>query len=217
MKVQPDRPQAGSVAEGGGNASLGVDGRWGVVAVGCHVVLSVAAGQGAHREVGSEGFEAKHRAVAEIGEPVGPIQAIPSPHYGGEGNTWGTWTQQGVCGRRGGKALCVTPGDLVRSRSTELGSWAYKPRGEVAGDAVREVGVTHGTAEPRNNRNLGIVASKRRRLGGSKGAGLGKGSRWKWRADACIERVGGHGLMVAEAMTEPGQPRILSMTWRGVG
>lgn len=29
------------------------------------------AGQGAHREVGSEGFEANHRAVAENGEPVG--------------------------------------------------------------------------------------------------------------------------------------------------
>ena len=29
------------------------------------------AGQGAHREVGSEGFAANHRAVAEQGEPVG--------------------------------------------------------------------------------------------------------------------------------------------------
>jgi hypothetical protein len=188
-----------------------------VVSVCRRVALIVGAGQGAHREVGSEGFEAKHRAVAEIGEPVGPIQAIPSPHYGGEGNTWGTWTQQGVCGRRGGKALCVTPGDLVRSRSTESGSRAYKPRGEVAGDAVREVGVTHGTAEPRNNRNLGIVANERRRPGDSKSAGLGKGSRWKWRTGACIERVGGVGLMVAEAMTEPCQPRILSMTRWGVG
>ena len=126
-----------------------------VVVVGCRVVLTDGAGQGAHREVGSEGFEAKHRAVADIGEPVGPFQMMPSPHYGGEGNTWGIWTQQGVCGRRGGKVLCVTPGGLVRSRSTELGSWAYKPRGEIASDAVREVGVTRGTTEPRNNRNLG--------------------------------------------------------------
>jgi hypothetical protein len=130
---------------------------------GCRVVLTGGAGQGAHREVGSEGFEAKHRAVAEIGEPVGPIQVMPSLHYGGEGNTWGTWAQQGVCGRRGGKVPCVTPGDLVRSRSTELGSWAYKPRGEIAGDAVREVGVIHGTAEPRKNRNLGTVVMVRRR------------------------------------------------------
>jgi hypothetical protein len=130
---------------------------------GCRVVLTGDAGQGAHREVGSGGFEAKHRAVAEIGEPVGPIQVMPSLHYGGEGNTWGTWTQQGVCGRRGGKVLCVTPGGLVRSRSTGLGSWAYKPRGEIAGEAVRGVGVIHGTAEPRNNRNLGIVVVVRRR------------------------------------------------------
>ena len=163
MRVQSDRPQAGSVAEGGGNASLGAVGRWDAVAVSCRVLLTGGAGQGAHREVGSEGFEAKHRAVAEPGEPVGPFQMMPSPHYGGEGNTWGIWTQQGVCGRRGGKVLCVTPGGLVWSRSTELGSWAYKPRGEVAGDAVREVGVTHGTAEPRNNRNLGTAAVVRRR------------------------------------------------------
>jgi hypothetical protein len=127
------------------------------VSNGCCVVLTGGAGQGAHREVGSGGFEAKHRAVAEIGEPVGPIQVMPSLHYGGEGNTWGTWTQQGVCGRRGGKVLCVTPGDLVRSRSTGLGSWAYKPRGEIVGDAVREVGVIRGTDEPRNNTSLGTA------------------------------------------------------------
>src|SRR3712207_7156157 len=63
---------------------------------------------------------------------------MPSLHYGGEGNTWGAWAQQGVCGRRGGKVLCVTPGDLVWSHSTELGSWAYKPRGEIAGDRSEE-------------------------------------------------------------------------------
>jgi hypothetical protein len=142
---------------------------------GCRVVLTGGAGQGAHREVGSEGFEAKHRAVAEYGEPVGPIQVMPSLHYGGEGNTWGTWAQQGVCGRRGGKVLCVTPGGLVRSCSTELGSWAYKPRGEIAGDAVREVGVIHGTAEPRNNRNLGTVVLVRRRAVTQKASTRGRG------------------------------------------
>jgi hypothetical protein len=119
VKVQSDRPQAGSVAEGGGNASLGAVERRGVVAVGCRIWLIGGAGQGAHCEVGSEGFEAKHRAVAESGEPVGQIQVMPSLHYGGEGNTWGTWAQQGVCGRRGGKVLCVTPGGLVWSHSTE--------------------------------------------------------------------------------------------------
>ena len=182
VRVQPDRPQAGSVAEGGGNASLGVVGRWDAVAVGWRVLSAVDAGQGAHREVGSEGFEAKHRAVAEFGEPVGPFQMMPSPHYGGEGNTWGIWTQQGVCGRRGGKVLCVTPGGLVRSRSTGQGSWAYKPRGEVAGEAVREVGVTHGTAEPRKNRNLGTVVVVRRRAVTQKAStwGRGHGGNGEW-------------------------------------
>ena len=119
MKVQSDRPQAGSVAEGGGNASLGAVRRRATVTMGCRVWRSGGAGQGACREVGSEGFEAKHRAVADFGEPVGPIQVMPSLHYRGEGNTWGAWAQQGVCGRRGGKVLCVTPGGLVRSHSTE--------------------------------------------------------------------------------------------------
>lgn len=146
-----------------------------VVIVGGRVGLTGGAGQGAHREVGSEGFEAKHRAVAEIGEPVGPIQVMPSLHYGGEGNTWGTWAQQGVCGRRGGKVLCVTPGDLVRSRPTGLGSWAYKPGGEIVGDAVREVGVTRGTDEPRNNRNLGTVVLVWRQAVTQKASTWGRG------------------------------------------
>jgi hypothetical protein len=145
------------------------------VMVGCRVVLSDGAGQGACREVGSEGFEAKHRAVAESGEPVGPIQMMPSLHYGGEGNTWGIWAQQGVCGRRGGKVLCVTPGGLVRSYSTEWGSWAYKPKGEIASDAVREVGVTRGTAEPRKRRNLGIAVWVRRRAATQKAPTWGRG------------------------------------------
>ncbi len=37
------------------------------------------AGQGAHREVGSEGFAANHRAVAEQGEPVGQIPGESEP------------------------------------------------------------------------------------------------------------------------------------------
>ena len=139
------------------------------------------AGQGAHREVGSEGFEAKHRAVAECGEPVGQIQVIPSLHYGGEGSTWDAWTQQGVCGRHGGKATRVTPGDLVRSRSTGLGTWAYKPQGEIAGDAVREVGVTHGTQEPGQNKSPGIVPGWDGGTATQKASSRGKGSRWAGR------------------------------------
>ena len=43
------------------------------------VSSAVHAGQGAHREVGSEGFEAKHRAVAEQGEPVGQSPGETEP------------------------------------------------------------------------------------------------------------------------------------------
>src|SRR5262249_47710497 len=146
---------------------------------------SECAGQGAHREVGSEGFEANRRAVAEVvGEPVGQIQVIPSLHYGGEGSSWGAWTQQGVCGRRGGKATRVTPGGLARSRSTGLGTWAYKPSGEVAGDVVREVGVTHGTQEPGQSKSPGIVPVWGGGMATQKALSRGKGSRWigrSWR------------------------------------
>jgi hypothetical protein len=145
------------------------------------VLGSFSAGQGAHREVGSEGFEANRRAVAETGEPVGQIQVIPSLHYGGEGSTWGAWTQQGVCGRHGGKGACVTPGGLVRSRSTGPGTWAYKPSGEVAGNAVREVGVTHGTREPGNSKSPGIVPVWGDGTATQKAPSRGKGSRWAGR------------------------------------
>jgi hypothetical protein len=146
------------------------------------VVLGlVGAGQGARREAGSEGFEANRRAVAECGEPVGQIQVMPSLHYGGEGSTWGAWTQQGVCGRHGGKGACGTPGGLVRSRSTESGTWAYKPQGEVAGDVVREVGVTHGTQKPGKNISLGIASVWGGGAATQKAPSRGKGSRWAGR------------------------------------
>ena len=108
MKVQSDRPQAGSVAEGGGNASLGVVGRHGTVGVMVvrRLGLIDGAGQGACREVGSEWFEAKHRTVADIGEPVGPIQVMLGLHYGGEGNTWGIWIQQSLYGEYGWSIFC---------------------------------------------------------------------------------------------------------------
>jgi hypothetical protein len=66
---------------------------------------------------------------------------------------------------------------VPRRRGT--GTWAYKPKGEVAGEAVREVGVTRGTQEPRSNTSLGTVSSERRLVGDPKGVGQGKGSRWE--------------------------------------
>ena len=131
---------------------------------------------------GLKGLRRNCRAVAEvIGEPVGQIQVMPSLHYGGEGSTWGAWTQQGVCGRHGGKATRVTPGDLVRSRPTGLGTWAYKPSGEVAGDAVREVGVTHGTQEPGKSKSPGTVPVWGGGTATQKAPSRGKGSRWRGR------------------------------------
>jgi hypothetical protein len=211
VEVQSDRPQAGSVAKGGGNASPGVEGierlraasldgdgvrapvreTAGISAcrlgsgrgLGWIGLGLFGAGQGARREAGSEGFEAKRRAVAEQGEPVGQIQVMPSLHYGGEGSTWGAWTQQGVCGRHGGKEMRVTPGGLARSHSTELGTWAYKPRGEIAGDAVREVGVTHGTQEPGKSKSPGIALVWGGGRATQKASSRGKGSRWAGRPE----------------------------------
>jgi len=134
------------------------------------------AGQGAHREVGSEGFAANHRAVAESGEPVGQ-----NP---GE-NRAGTMAAKEILGAPGCIKVCAG-GTVAQEHAlprevsyglvpTGTGTWAYKPAGEVAGDAVREVGVTRGTQEPGNNRNPGIVSSVRRRTGHSKGVGQGEG------------------------------------------
>ena len=161
----------------------------------------VRAGQGAHREVGSEGFAAKRRAVAEQGEPVGQIQAEASLHYGGEANTWNAWTQQGVCGRHGVKAARVTPGGLVRSRPTGWVPGRISRCGEVAGDAVREVGVTRGTWEPETNTSSGTAPLEGRRAVSQTQPTLGKGSRRR-RRNCCRDgRVDHGGLMVAAAMT----------------
>jgi hypothetical protein len=76
----------------------------------------------------------------------------------------------------------VTPGGLAWSRSTGLGTWAYKPSGEVAGDAVREVGVTRGTREPGQNKSLGTVPLWGGGAATPKASSRGKGSRWRGRA-----------------------------------
>jgi len=79
------------------------------------VPSAVHPGQGAHREVGSEGFEAKHRAVAEQGEPVGQSPGETEPALRRRRKYLECWAHQGVCGRHGAKGTCVTPGGLVRS------------------------------------------------------------------------------------------------------
>jgi hypothetical protein len=186
VEVQSDRPRAGSVAEGGGNASLGAVGRWDAVAVGWRVLLIGGAGQGAHREVGSEGFEAKHRAVADSWRTGRPDPDDAEPALWGRRKYLGRLdTTRCVRAARWESSLCY-PG---RSRTVLLdgvGSWAYKPRGEVASDAVREVGVVHGTEEPRNNRNLGIAVWVRRRAVTQKAPTWGRGHGGNGEPDAML-------------------------------
>ena len=62
--------------------------------------------------------------------------------------------------------------------STGLGTWAYKPQGEVAGDAVREVGVTRGTHEPGKSKSPGIVPAWGDGAATQTAPSRGKGSRW---------------------------------------
>ena len=133
------------------------------------------AGQGAHREVGSEGFAVNHRAVAEQGEPVGQNPGD---------NRAGTMAAKEILGAPGCIKVCAG-GTVAQEHAlprevsyglvpTGMGTWAYKPDGEVAGDAVREVGVTRGTQEPGNNtksrdclqRGAAGRRPKRRRSGG---------------------------------------------------
>lgn len=68
-----------------------------------------------------------------------------------------------------------------RSRTVPLdgsGTWAYKPQGEVAGEAVREVGVTHGTQEPGKSKSPGIVLLWGGGTATQTAPSRGKGSRW---------------------------------------
>jgi hypothetical protein len=52
----------------------------------------------------------------------------------------------------------MTPGGLVRSRPTGRATRRISRGGEVAEDAVREVGVTRGTYEPGKSKNPGTAS-----------------------------------------------------------
>ena len=162
------------------------------------------AGQGAHREVGSEGFAANHQAVAAQGEPVGQNPGDTEPALwrrrkyleclGASRCVRAAWWERSM--RYPGRSRTV-------SRPTGPGTWAYKPKGEVAGDVVREVGVTSGTHEPGQNKSLGTVPQEGRRAVTQKVPTRGKGSRREmaiWGSDRTSRRSSG--LMVAAAMTE---------------
>lgn len=140
------------------------------------------AGQGAHREVGSEGFEANCRAVAELTAN----RSARSRRY--RACTMEAKEVLGEPGRNkvfaGGTAgkQHALPREVSYSPgSTGLGTWAYKPLGEVAGDAVREVGVTHGTQEPGKSKSPGTVPSWGGGTATQTASSRGKGSRWAGR------------------------------------
>ena len=82
------------------------------------VRLRTTGGQGVHREVESEGFEEKYRAVIKGAIPMmnrsAKGEARSSLHYGDEGVLIHS-PHQGVCGRHGTEDQYVTPGELVWS------------------------------------------------------------------------------------------------------
>jgi len=141
------------------------------------------AGQGAHREVGSEGFEANCRAVAELTAN----RSARSRRY--RACTTEAKEVLGEPGRNkvfaggtAGKQHALPREVSYGLGSTEPGTWAYKPTGEVAGDAVREVGVTHGTQEPGKSKSPGTVPLRGGGTATQTAPSRGKGSRWTGRS-----------------------------------
>jgi hypothetical protein len=140
------------------------------------------AGQGAHREVGSEGFEANRRAVAEISANRSARSrryracSMEAKEVLGEPGR-----NKVFAGGTAGKQHALPREISYGPGPTGRGTWAYKPSGEVAGDAVREVGVTHGTQEPGNSKSLGIASLWGGGAATQKASSRGKGSRWAGR------------------------------------
>jgi hypothetical protein len=147
------------------------------------LLRSECAGQGAHREVGSEGFAANCRAVAELSAN----RSARSRRY--RACTMEAKEVLGEPGRNkvfaggtAGKQHALPREISYGSGSTGPGTWAYKPSGEVAGDAVREVGVTHGTQEPGKSKSPGIVALWGGGTATQTALSREKGSRWTGRS-----------------------------------
>jgi len=157
-----------------------------LLSVSCWCVLCPlrldGAGQGAHREVGSEGFAANCRAVAEF-----------SANRSARSRRYRACTMEAkeVLGEPGrnkvfaggtvGKQHALPREVSYGPGSTGLGTWAYKPLGEVAGDVVREVGVTHGTQEPGQSKSPGTASLWGGGMATQTALSRGKGSRWAGR------------------------------------
>ena len=140
------------------------------------------AGQGAHREVGSEGFAAKRRAVAELTANRSARSRRYRACITEAKEVLGAPGRNKVfAGGTAGKQHALPREVSHGPGPTGLGTWAYKPQGEVAGEAVREVGVTHGTQEPGKSKSPGIVPVWGGGAVTQKAPSRGKGSRWAGR------------------------------------
>ena len=144
---------------------------------------SECAGQGAHREVGSEGFEANCRAVAEFtANRSARFRRYRACTMEAKEVLGEPGRNKVFAGGTAGKQHALPREISYGPGPTGLGTWAYKPQGEIAGDAGREVGVTHGTQEPGQNKSLGIVLLWGGGTATQKALSRGKGSRWTGRA-----------------------------------
>ena len=134
------------------------------------VRLRTTGGQGVHREVESEGFEEKYRAVIKGAIPTmnrstkGEVRS--SLHYGDEGvlihSPHRNIRRRGACGRHGTEDSCVTPGGLVRFSS----GIDHPPDFDPA--RVRESGLSNSTVFWRLRRSR----SRRNTAGRIGGGGL---------------------------------------------
>ena len=144
----------GAVSKGGSNFSLAGEGKGmekpkrarrrkpDTAKVNLEPSLHHSGGQGVHREVESEGYEEKYRAVIDGGHPAMNRSAKggtrSSPHYRGEGVLIHP-PHQGVCGRHGTEEQRVTSGGLAAS---PVGTGVSRPisESEMASEARSVVG-----------------------------------------------------------------------------
>jgi hypothetical protein len=130
-------------------------------------------GQGAHREVGSEGLEEKCRVVIDGSnpddEPVGQRWGMVEPALWRRRQLGSTPSHQGVCGRHGTEETRVTQGGLVSSKR-QVWSRYCDTRGRKGG----KTGNTNIDLEPPGGR----YGYKRERSSGRCGARSRIGARY---------------------------------------
>ena len=112
------------------------------------VRLRTTGGQGVHREVESEGFEEKYRAVIKGAIPTmnrsAKGEARSSLHYGDEGVLIHS-PHQRVCARHATEDSSLTPGGLVRFSSV-IEIINPKTVCEMGSDSERDVGQLQSTS-----------------------------------------------------------------------